>query len=80
MNFGMEFYRFWTALGFFSSDFFNINADEAWDLVRGSMKTVADNIGPGQLYAQHVVPLTEHLLARQKRPMIWGDMLLAHQA
>lgn len=62
----------------FSSDFFNINADEAWDLVRGSMKTVADNIGPGQLYAQHVVPLTEHLLARQKRPMIWGDMLLAH--
>lgn len=62
----------------FSSPFFNINADEAWDLVRGSMQSVADSIGPGHLYGQHVQPLLRFLQDQGKQPMIWGDMLIAH--
>ncbi|MEM6319054.1 MAG: glycoside hydrolase family 20 zincin-like fold domain-containing protein [Bacteroidota bacterium] len=62
----------------FSSDFFNINADEAWDLVRGDLKPVADSLGAGKLFANHVVPLLNYLIKNNKHPMMWGDMLLAY--
>lgn len=62
----------------FSSPYFNINADEAWDLVRGSMKSVSDSIGAGNLFGQHIGPLLGFLGKKGKRPMLWGDMLLAH--
>ena len=62
----------------FSSNFFNINADEAWDLVRGDLQPLADSLGAGQLYANHVVPLLNFLLKNGKKPMLWGDMLLAY--
>ena len=58
----------------FSADFFNINADEAWDLSR-----LAQTKGqPGQAYASHVVPLLQHLIEAGKKPMLWGDMALAY--
>lgn len=62
----------------FSSPYFNINADEAWDLVRGSMKSVSDSVGAGNLFGQHIEPLLGFLSKKGKRPMLWGDMLLAH--
>ena len=62
----------------FSSSYFNINADEAWDLVRGDLTELAQSIGPGQLYANHVNPLLEFLTVKDRRPMIWGDMLLSY--
>jgi len=62
----------------FSSDFFNINSDEAWDLVRGDLKPLADSLGAGRLFANHVRPLLEFLIAKNKKPMMWGDMLLAY--
>ncbi|NRB49888.1 MAG: beta-N-acetylhexosaminidase [Saprospiraceae bacterium] len=62
----------------FSSPYFNINADEAWDLVRGSMKSVSDSVGAGNLFGQHIQPLLSYLDKSGKRPMLWGDMLLAH--
>lgn len=62
----------------FSSEFFNINADEAWDLVRGESKALADSIGAGSLFARHVNPLLAYVQQQNKKPMIWGDMLLSY--
>lgn len=60
----------------FSSEVFNINCDEAWDL-----KT-ATGEQPGateaSLFVDHVRPLIAHLRALGKRPALWGDILLSH--
>ena len=62
----------------FSSQYFNINGDEAWDLARGKLKPIADSLGAGFIYANHVEPLLRHVLAKGKKPMMWGDMALQH--
>jgi len=62
----------------FNSNFFNINGDEAFDLGRGDTKALSDSIGQAKLYAHHVVPLLEYVIAQGKRPMMWGDIALAH--
>ncbi|NND07400.1 MAG: family 20 glycosylhydrolase [Saprospiraceae bacterium] len=59
--------------------FFNINCDEAYDLSRGhKLKQLADSLGEGIVYAQHIIPLLNHVQERDKRPAIWGDMILKH--
>ncbi|MCB0843017.1 MAG: family 20 glycosylhydrolase, partial [Bacteroidetes bacterium] len=62
----------------FSSNYFNINGDEAWDLARGKLKPIADSLGAGFLYANHVEPLLNHLIEKGKKPMMWGDMALQY--
>ena len=62
----------------FSSDYFNINADEAWDLARGKLKPLADSLGAGSIYASHVKPLLTTVLQNGKIPMMWGDMALQY--
>ena len=65
-------------LSAFSSNYFNINGDEAWDLSRGVLKPLADSLGAGIIYARHMVPLLQNLIRAGKKPMMWADMLLEH--
>lgn len=62
----------------FSSEYFNINADEAYDLSQGRLKPLEDSLGTGRLFTNHVVPLLDFIEKKNKKPMLWGDMLLAH--
>ncbi|MEZ4829881.1 MAG: glycoside hydrolase family 20 zincin-like fold domain-containing protein [Bacteroidia bacterium] len=62
----------------FSSDIFAINCDEAFDLGRGDQKALADSIGVGGIYARHVNPLIGHVKSHGRRPLMWGDIALAH--
>lgn len=62
----------------FTSEVFAINCDEAWDLGRGKNKALADSIGVGAIYASHVNPLIQDVLAHGKRPIMWGDIALSH--
>lgn len=62
----------------FSSDYFNINGDEAWDLSRGRLLSLADSIGAGRIYSNHITPLLDSLHSYGKRPMMWADILLEH--
>lgn len=62
----------------FSSDLFAINCDEAWDLGRGNQQALAASIGVGGIFASHVNPLIKHVQAHGRRPLMWGDMVLAH--
>jgi hexosaminidase len=62
----------------FSSDYFNINGDEAWDLGRGSLKKLADSIGIAAIYAGHMNRIIEFIRASGKKVMMWGDITLQH--
>jgi len=63
----------------FNHPMFNINADEAYDLERGPrLKKLADSMGVGQIYLNHVKPLLQHIIDQGKTPAMWGDMLLKH--
>ena len=63
----------------FSSDFFNINSDETWDLGRGSTKQIVDNLGVAKVYANHLNRLYQELQKHNKRMMMWADIALEHK-
>jgi hypothetical protein len=62
----------------FSSDFFNINGDEAWDLTRGSLQQLADSIGGAGIYSGHMNPVINFIKENQKKILMWGDIILQY--
>jgi len=63
----------------FPSPFFNINCDETYDLGKGKSKPIADEIGPANLYLQHITRLYNMLKEKGKRVMFWGDIALHYK-
>ncbi|GLR19819.1 hypothetical protein GCM10007940_44350 [Portibacter lacus] len=61
----------------FSSEYFNIYADEAWDLVRMDEGLEVDSSAAALRYINHVNPLLKFLTDRGKKPIIASDMLLS---
>lgn len=62
-------------LPLFSSNQFNICADETFDLGKGKSKTLADKVGVKNMYVDYVQELCEYLIEKGKRPMFWGDII-----
>ena len=62
----------------FSSNIFNVNCDETWDLGRGASKDFVDSAGVEKVYADHITRLHDILKKVNKRMMIWGDFALEH--
>lgn len=62
-------------LPLFSSDQFNICADETFDLGKGKSKTLADKVGVKNMYVDYVKELCEYLIEKGRRPMFWGDII-----
>lgn len=59
--------------------FFNVCCDETWGLGSGPSKALADKIGTGGVYVQHVRRVHDLLKDRyHKRMMMWGDIILQH--
>lgn len=65
-------------LPLFSSPLFNINGDEPFDLGRGRGAALAAEVGTHRMYVDWIRKVCEHVKARGKRPMFWGDIILAH--
>jgi len=62
-----------------SSTLFNACCDEVWSLGTGRAKPVADRIGVGALYAQHMRRVHDLLKDKYgKRMMMWGDIIGQH--
>lgn len=59
----------------FTSEHFNIGADETFDLGKGRSLAEAERIGIKRLYIDHVKKLCEFLVAKGKKPMFWGDIV-----
>ncbi len=60
----------------FSSKRFNVGCDETWDLGRGHSKALCETKGTGRVYLDFVKKLYREVSARNRRMMIWGDMVL----
>lgn len=64
-------------MALFSSDKFNICADETFDLGKGRSKSLADEKGVHRIYIDFVKNLCEFLVENGKIPMFWGDIICA---
>jgi hexosaminidase len=62
----------------FSSTLFNVGCDETWDLGKGRSRALAEEIGVGRVYLQHILRLREIAARYGRRIQIWGDILLHH--
>ncbi len=62
----------------FSSEYFNVNSDETWDLGRGATKAVVDSLGTARVYASHMNRIYQELEKHGKKMMMWADIALEH--
>lgn len=58
----------------FSSDKFNVNADEPWDFGRGKSHERAAEIGLNRLYLEHIKRLHGLISGHGKKMLMWADM------
>lgn len=65
-------------LPFFTSDKFNINLDEPFELGKGKNKELAKTQGEASLYMDYLKRLHEQVVRRGKKMYMWGDILANH--
>lgn len=63
-------------MGLFSTRYFNICADETFDLCKGRSKALGEEKGVKRVYLDFLKKLCEFLVDRGRIPMFWGDVLL----
>lgn len=63
-------------LPLFTSEHFNICADETYDLGKGKSRELAEKEGIQRLYLDFVKELCEFVIEKGKRPMFWGDIIV----
>ena len=59
----------------FTSQYFNICADETFDLGKGKSAALAEEKGTQRLYLDFVKELCEYVASKGKTPMFWGDII-----
>lgn len=59
----------------FRSKYFNLCADETFDLGKGKSKHKADEIGTQRMYMDFLKKLCEFVVSKGKIPMFWGDII-----
>lgn len=62
-------------MALFSSDKFNLCADETFDLGKGKSKAAAEEKGVHRIYIDYVKELCTFLTECGKVPMFWGDII-----
>lgn len=62
----------------FTSKFFNICSDETYDLGKGMSKELADEIGVGRVYLNHILRVHDIVKKYGRTMMMWGDIILQH--
>jgi hexosaminidase len=67
-------------LACFTSRNFNVCSDETYDLGMGQSKELAERIGNGRLYLDHILRLHKLVEKYGRTMMIWDDIFLNHPA
>jgi hypothetical protein len=60
----------------FTSTTLNVDCDETYDLGKGASKALADEIGVGRVYLDHILRVRELAARYGRRIQVWGDILL----
>ena len=61
----------------FTSKYFNICADETFDLGKGKSAGLAETKGTQRMYLDFVKELCGYVVSKGKIPMFWGDIICA---
>lgn len=64
-------------MSLFSSKYFNICADETFDIGLGKTKDLVNELGREEVYIRFVDELCRHITSRGKIPMFWGDIIVS---
>lgn len=64
-------------MSLFSSKYFNICADETFDIGLGKTRGQVEALGREEVYIRFVKALCEHVASRGKIPMFWGDIIVS---
>lgn len=56
---------------------FNIGGDETFDLGKGRSRQDGSSKDPADMYADYLISLCNHLHARGRHPMFWGDVAVS---
>lgn len=75
-SFAMVTARIEEFMGLFSSKYFNICADETFDLCKGRSKALGEEKGVKNVYVDFLKKLCDFLIEHGKIPMFWGDVLI----
>jgi hexosaminidase len=62
----------------FNSPFFNVNADETFDLGKGASKSMVENLGMAEVYTDQIKKMHDILKNLNVRMMMWTDILLKY--
>jgi len=62
----------------FSSKYFNICADETFDLGRGKSKELAEKTSVTDIYVDFLGRICQFVIDKGRIPMFWGDILVSH--
>jgi hexosaminidase len=62
----------------FTSENFNVNLDEPFELGKGKSKELCEKEGEGEVYLGYALKLHDMVLSRNKKMMMWGDIVLKH--
>jgi hexosaminidase len=60
----------------FTSSWLNVDCDETWDLGTGQSRALAERLGKGRLYLQHILRVRDLAAKYGRRIMVWADILL----
>jgi len=62
----------------FKSTYFNMGADESWDVGKFETKRITDRHGLATIHARHYKQVYDLLRAKNKKVMMYGDIVLRH--
>lgn len=62
----------------FTSNYFNVNLDEPFELGKGKSKEKADEFGIGKVYLDYVKKIHKMVSERNKKMLMWGDVVSNH--
>lgn len=62
----------------FTSTILNVDCDETYDLGQEASRALADEIGLGRVYLNHILRVRDLAARYGRRIQVWGDILLHH--
>ena len=62
----------------FTSDYYNVNLDEPFELGKGKSKELVKEIGEGQVYLDYALKVHDIAVSKNKKMLMWGDIVLKH--
>ncbi len=62
----------------FTSENFNVNLDEPFDLGKGKSKKICEEKGAGNVYFDYALKIHDIATARNRKMMMWGDIVLKY--